>query len=602
MNLKYYLGPYVFDHQIARQLGLRAFVAPHGTVAAIDLRSEFERNETLGGCGIFATRENLPSEYRLFGQGDIREIYPRESERAIFAGLLNMRWVAGDSLADWLWSALTVYADETGEERVKPLMPTTGRQVNLHLGQTIRSQRWDVTRTEFQTSHRLMQLQYQRARNETREGRYYDELHHRRVLDYWGHKLGYDRPQDILIPRGLPIETPVMHATSVSDNFNRANEALNAGPWAEITASLGVVSNTVQRDDNLGSLAYGRHTTALSSDDHYAEVVVSKHDIVDAYAGAAVRFHSGNGSAYFGWSRKKNGEGYELWSFTGGTTLTRLALTGNPPATPFTLRLEANGTDLKLFDPAISAVTPRVTATAVEGNLHVGLVVSGQLTSGSQGIDSFAGADLSTVATSITASAAATGTVGVALTVTFTPDGTPSVSTVVTPTSDKAGTWSTTTLTFTTSTPQTSDFTPSATGVHTLNSTDDQALTNVSDSVTISAAAATATTLSGPPSGTVGVASQNFTVGFNGTPPAGDTVITPSASAGTGTFAPTTLTLNAATPTGTFTFAKGEAGTVTINIADDRGLNDAPGVSYIASAAGSAKFFRNALMSGGLIT
>jgi hypothetical protein len=93
-----------------------------------------------------------------------------------------------------------------------------------------------------------------------------------------------------------------------------------------------------------------------------------------------------------------------------------------------------------------------------------------------------------------------------------------------------------------------------------------------------SGSAATATTLSGPSSGTTGVASTNFTVGANGTI-TGTVTVTPADGGDGGTFTPTTVAISSGTPTGTFTYTPASTGVKTISISDDGGLTDAGSLS-----------------------
>jgi len=97
---------------------------------------------------------------------------------------------------------------------------------------------------------------------------------------------------------------------------------------------------------------------------------------------------------------------------------------------------------------------------------------------------------------------------------------------------------------------------------------------------------ATATTLSGPSSGTVSVASTNFTVGANGTI-TGTVTVTPADGGAGGTFTPTTVAISSGTPTGTFTYTPASTGVKTISISDNGGLTDATSISYTSNAAAS---------------
>ena len=96
---------------------------------------------------------------------------------------------------------------------------------------------------------------------------------------------------------------------------------------------------------------------------------------------------------------------------------------------------------------------------------------------------------------------------------------------------------------------------------------------------------ATALTLTGPTTGTVGAASSNFTVAANGSLSANVTV-TPSAGAGGGTFNPATLTLTNAATSGTFTYTAASAGAKTISVTNSGSLTNPSAVTFTASAAG----------------
>lgn len=107
-------------------------------------------------------------------------------------------------------------------------------------------------------------------------------------------------------------------------------------------------------------------------------------------------------------------------------------------------------------------------------------------------------------------------------------------------------------------------------------------------------AAATAVTMSGPSSGTVLVASTNFTVGANGVI-SGTVVVTPSDSGDGGTFTPTTVSISSGSPTGTFTYTPATTGVKTISTSDDGGLTDPTPISYTSNAAGGvygSNFYR----------
>lgn len=96
------------------------------------------------------------------------------------------------------------------------------------------------------------------------------------------------------------------------------------------------------------------------------------------------------------------------------------------------------------------------------------------------------------------------------------------------------------------------------------------------------AVAATAITLTGPSSGAVSVASTNFAAGANGTI-TGTIVVTPSDSAGGGTFTPATVSISAGTPTATFTYTPGSTGAKSITVTNGGGLTNPAALTYTAT-------------------
>jgi hypothetical protein len=97
--------------------------------------------------------------------------------------------------------------------------------------------------------------------------------------------------------------------------------------------------------------------------------------------------------------------------------------------------------------------------------------------------------------------------------------------------------------------------------------------------------AATATTLTGPTSGTNGVASTNFTSGANGTI-TGTVTVTPNDGGQGGTFTPTTVAISSGTPTATFTYTPASTGVKTISTTNNGGLTPASSIAYTSNAAG----------------
>jgi hypothetical protein len=195
------------------------------------------------------------------------------------------------------------------------------------------------------------------------------------------------------------------------------------------------------------------------------------------------------------------------------------------------------------------------------------------------------------VATSYTLTGPSAGTVGVPST-NFTvalPVGTsvPGPVTITPHDAGGGGTFTPTTVSLTTAAPSAQfTYTPGTVGAKTISTTNSSTLTDPA-SLTYTATAATATTytLTGPSSGSVGVASTNFTVAL----PVGQTLpapvtITPADGGGGGTFTPTTVSLSTGTPSATFTYTPASSGAKTISTTNSSTLTNPASLTYAVSA------------------
>ena len=137
-------------------------------------------------------------------------------------------------------------------------------------------------------------------------------------------------------------------------------------------------------------------------------------------------------------------------------------------------------------------------------------------------------------------------------------------------------------------------YTPSITpGVRAISVTNNQPGVANPAPLTYTSTSATAITLTGPTSGTVSVASSNFTIGANG-PVGTSIVVTMSDNAGGGTFKTvggttiTTVTLTTAAPSQTFTYTPGSTGAKTISLTSNPVLTYPSPITYTSNAAGGA--------------
>lgn len=190
--------------------------------------------------------------------------------------------------------------------------------------------------------------------------------------------------------------------------------------------------------------------------------------------------------------------------------------------------------------------------------------------------------------TTTTISGATSGTVGTpSAPFTFGLDQPAAEVTTITPVmGNLAGSWNPTTVTVQvgqTVASLTSTFTASAVGTGTPTTTNNKSLANATASNFVATStAATALTLTGPTSGTVGVASGVFTVTANGTL-SGSVVVTNAMA--DSTTAPSTLTLNSSTLSGTFTGTPSSTGVKAVSITNNGGLTNPSAINYTAAAA-----------------
>ena len=98
-------------------------------------------------------------------------------------------------------------------------------------------------------------------------------------------------------------------------------------------------------------------------------------------------------------------------------------------------------------------------------------------------------------------------------------------------------------------------------------------------------AGATNVTLTGPTTGTAGVASSNFAVGVSGGAIGGTLVVTPNDGGAGGTFTPPSISLTAGTTTGTFTYTASSVGAKTIGVTNNGGLTNPSTITYTASSS-----------------
>lgn len=413
-NWSYYLGPWqwiVEDEQ-------GYWSAPAGTAGLVDLRGLVDC--ALAGVdgdtpyGFFAVdpAESLGLDYLSLGQGDCRELQPSHLIRTAW-GELTGHTPQGDTLVEWLWSQMTSGSDPTYDGPTPPLMPTVAGNIELHLGghSRVKRERFDIrTHSHGAMVKDVLQRQFRRHFEAVDQGRMRDGQH-RRILDFWCEKyrLNGARDWEQLVPSDLRRHVPgrLPHETVITESFDTANSS-TLGPdltWTEHlpTPSPGdfsVVSNgvraTADTDNTIDHNKAARADSALSGDDHYAQIAVA------ALASAAFkRISLGvivrcNGSSFDNFYYGDIGNDFAVSEATIGKrvagTYTELGTAGRTHALTETVLLEADGSNLDLRIDGGSEVS--VTDTALTGDVYCGLFSYQSHFAGAADGDNFEAGDL----------------------------------------------------------------------------------------------------------------------------------------------------------------------------------------------------------------
>ena len=309
-----------------------------------------------------------------------------------------------------IWELTTMHADPTGVDRVAPVMPTSRRKLEIHLDGLIYSSDFDIRNsTEASVVKKRLQEDYRRIREIARDPKTsVPSDHHRKVLGHWKKKFRTDDHEQF-IPTGLPNESPLKPATTVSDDFNRSNENLEASAnWSLLnggagTESLVVFSNQCREDTTSATgHSHAQYQTALSSDDHTAEITIEAlvaPGSARSWGGASARCSSNSGSA--------NAYNYQATIDSSSVVRGRLLkFTGTGPSTTVLIdeTETVNTSDIVLTKADGSNISGSIagvvtggptTDTSLTGDLNVGL--ASRIASGSVGdieLDNFSGSDL----------------------------------------------------------------------------------------------------------------------------------------------------------------------------------------------------------------
>jgi len=354
-----------------------------GAVGLIDLRSlvDTAREETVAGYAFAAYLEpvsNPGAEYL----GDNLHAISESARSTIETSLALGESVAADSLVDAVWNILTVFADSTGQERVKPLIPGSNGMMRLHLGghSEIKRERFKVG--EHPASSQVVAV----ARADLAEVKIMAEDessstpadHHQRMLSALAEKYRCASTE-------FADYDPLPHSTTLTESWSCADsDSLTCDlTWTEKSGDIDIVSNQANVQTSLAR-AFARADSDLASDDHYVQVSISTNGVSggNSYSYAHCREASNTDETHYvgraNWAATNILRCYKFVTGT-RTELATKAYTFDR-ANTYVLYIEMDGSAGDIEVAGTSELT--WTDTAITGNLRGG--IGGQKESGKE--------------------------------------------------------------------------------------------------------------------------------------------------------------------------------------------------------------------------
>jgi len=250
--------------------------APGGDhVGCLDLRSSSQAAQAGGvpsGTGLFCYASPKSDPLLLIDLGDNLDTNVNSIRKTVLRAELGLSPTtpldnSARAILRQLMFDSSIY-DSTGVTRWKPLCGALNQDVRLTVaGTEIFAERVTAAHPARAAAVAVFQSDYAAARVRG------DTL---TILRRWTgatmrklYGIMDDSTAQLLLPDPYKGDGWALPQTSISDNFNRANESLDAGSWVEVTGNWEVFSNHAQLV--AADVAYARHTTQLSTDDHKAK-------------------------------------------------------------------------------------------------------------------------------------------------------------------------------------------------------------------------------------------------------------------------------------------------------------------------------------------
>jgi hypothetical protein len=304
-----------------------------------------------------------------------------------------------------LWETLSIASDPVGAVASKPIMPCSGGRMELWLGGLglAKSVQFNTGLTEWPAIREQIRQTYKAVRATSLS---VESEAHLRWLSVLQAKYGV--PYTEFLSADCLDDVPRTPATSYTDAFTYSDGDLptvSSGAWAELvngadTADVNVSGNKVRSGSSETNSSVAQYTSALSTDDHYAEVDVDTLNTPyhnRSYGSSNVRLEDGG-------TNQLNTYYYQITKDSAAAVKGRLSkivlgvgtnLQDNAQSwtTGDTIKTSADGSTVKGYINGVEKES--VTDAAVAGVLYCGLAM--RTSDGSAGdveLDNWAAADL----------------------------------------------------------------------------------------------------------------------------------------------------------------------------------------------------------------
>lgn len=316
---------------------------PVPTISAIDLRGMNQNSQRGGtpGYSLIATNVQHDGLAGYLGEVELQNLAVDGPTTARKKALERTLGITGGlnsiTYRDIMVELFMEQGDPTHVDRWGPLRGSYKRGVGFWFANTkIWSDTFGPTHRTFLNTIAEYRASYTRWRERAEtfdQARFDVELEHlKRVTGGMLRKLRLTE-SDIaaILPAQYITDGSLDPRTTVSDNFNRANEALDTGGnWTESSGTWTVTSNECAKDSTAYETA--RFNSALSSTDHTCTITVTARGANDR-VGCAVGYAAAAETCYIGYSKATSSPYEWIEYFSSGTHNTLYSNTG-ASATP----------------------------------------------------------------------------------------------------------------------------------------------------------------------------------------------------------------------------------------------------------------------------